>query len=112
MADRIVYSTDAAFCAACGRSPCACSDPSSARLRQREPVRLSFRRGAKGSGMTLVERLILNPQGKLELLRDLKKRLGCGGSIEEGALKLQGDHRDAAESELRARGYRVRRIGG
>ncbi len=112
MEDRPIYSTDPAFCPACRRSPCCCGDSSALRKRQPEPLRLSFQRGAKGSGVTRVERLVLHPTLKVRLLSDLKKRLGCGGALKEGALEFQGDHRDFLEAELKAQGYRVKRVGG
>jgi len=109
---RPVYSSDPAFCAACRRSPCACADPAQLKKRQPEPVRLSFVRGAKGAGVTRIERLVLHPTLKEQLLSRFKKRLGCGGAVKDGALEIQGDHRDFLESELLAEGYKVRRIGG
>lgn len=93
MENRTVYSTDPSF-------------------RQPDPLRLSFRRGAKGSGMTVVEGLILHPTLKEELLSRFKKRLGCGGAVKGGALELQGDRRDFIEAELKAQGYKVKRVGG
>jgi translation initiation factor 1 len=106
MPDRIVFSTDPCFCPACGKSPCGC------KCRQPEPVRLSFHRNMKGSGMTLVDRLQMHPAGKEELLRGFKKRLGTGGAVKSGVLELQGDHRDFVEADLKAKGYKVKRIGG
>ncbi|MDE2039967.1 MAG: translation initiation factor [Elusimicrobia bacterium] len=90
VADPIVYSSDPGF-------------------RQPEPLRLSFARAGKGSGVTRLERLILHPTLKLRLLTELKKRLGCGGAVKDGVLELQGDHRDAVEAELVKRGYKVKR---
>ncbi|MBI4676493.1 MAG: translation initiation factor [Elusimicrobia bacterium] len=80
--------------------------------KQAEPVRLSFRRNMKGSGMTLIDRLQMHPAGKEELLRGFKRRLGTGGTVKFGVLELQGDHRDLVEAELKADGYKVKRIGG
>lgn len=113
MADRIVYSTDPAWkppCEACSQSPCVCADK--ARRRQPEPLRLLFQRQGKGAGVTRVERLNLHPYLKEELLKKLKKRLGCGGAVKDGALELQGDHRDLVEAELVREGYKVKRAGG
>lgn len=110
--EKPVYSTDPSFCPACRRSPCCCAGPDAVKRRQPEALRLSFARGAKGSGVTRVERLILHPRLKEEMLKRLKKRLGCGGAIKEGALEFQGDHRDFLEAELKGEGYRVKRIGG
>lgn len=111
MENRPVYSTDPAFCPACRRSPCCCADPKAVKLRQPEALRLSFIRQASGAGVTRLERLILHPALKDEMLRGFKKRLGCGGAVKEGALEIQGDHRDFLEAELKAQGYRVKRVG-
>ena len=111
--DNIVYSTDPAWqppCPACGKSPCSCKFPS-VKPKQTEPVRVSFRRGHKGSGLTMIEKLQMHPAGKEELLRKFKKRLGVGGAVKLGALELQGDHRDPVEAELKGLGYKVRRLG-
>ena len=54
--DRIVYSSGpegTIICPNCGRSPCECPEGLAGDLRKRtqtEPVRVSFRRGCKGSG--------------------------------------------------------------
>lgn len=93
MSDKIFYSTDPSF-------------------RQPDPVRLSFHRASKGSGVTRVERLIMHPTLKEQLLSQLKKRLGCGGTVKDGSLELQGDRRDVVETELLKQGYKVKRIGG
>ena len=128
MSDNIVYSTDPGWkppCPACGKSPCACKSPSGkprtlapesidkvrGKPSQTEPVRVSFRRGHKGSGLTLIEKLQMHPAGKEELLKKLKKKLGVGGTVKLGALELQGDHRDAVEAELKTMGYKVKRLG-
>ena len=95
MTDKVVYSSDPKFCTACGRSPCVCADRTK-RPKQPEPVRISF----------------MHPRLKEDLLSKLKRRLGCGGTVADGTLELQGDHRDIVESELKKEGYPVRRIGG
>lgn len=77
-----------------------------------EPVRISFRRSAKGSGLTRVERLNMHPRLKEDLLKSWKRTLGCGGGVKDGVLELQGEHRSFVESELAALGLESRRIGG
>ncbi|MFA6433495.1 MAG: hypothetical protein WCW52_02235 [Elusimicrobiales bacterium] len=111
MQDNVVYSTDPGWkppCPACGKSPCCCKSLSG-KPKQTEPARISFCRGHKGSGLTMIERLQMHPAGKEELLKKLKKKLGVGGTVKLGALELQGDHRDAVETELKELGYKVRR---
>ena len=112
MGEKLVYSCGpdggSETCPACGAFPCECA---SQKKRQAEPVRISFRKGHKGSGLTLIERLQMHPAGKEELLKDLKKRLGVGGTVKFGVLELQGDQRDSVEARLKASGYKVRRIG-
>lgn len=98
MGDQVVYSSDPDW----GKK----GTP-----RQPEPVRLVFQRGAKGAGVSRVERLVMHPTLKDQLLSRLKKRLGCGGAVKDGVLEFQGDHRDALERELSAQGYKIRRIG-
>lgn len=73
---------------------------------------MSFQRGSKGSGVTRIERLIMHPSLKDKMLSDFKKRFGCGGTIKDGTMELQGDRRDAVEAELAAQGYKIKRIGG
>jgi translation initiation factor 1 len=112
MLDNIVYSTAPGWkppCPACGKSPCGCNS-SSGKPKQTEPVRVFFRRGHKGSGITIIEKIQMHPAGKEELLKKFKKNLGVGGTVKLGALELQGDHRDTVETELKSLGYKVKRL--
>jgi translation initiation factor 1 len=47
-----------------------------------------------------------------ELAGALKKRCGCGGTIKDGIIEIQGDHRDTLLLDLQTRGYRVKLAGG
>ena len=77
--------------------------PTTAAGPQRAVVRLE-RKGRRGKEVTVVEQLGL-AEGELKgWLTELQKALGCGGSLEGGALLLQGDQRGRLEAFLRARG--------
>lgn len=112
--DRVVYSTGPdgrLTCPDCRKTPCECPEGLAGEKKPRtqtEPVRVSFRRTGKGSGMTLVEKLPMHPAGKEELLKKFKKRLGVGGAVKNGVLEIQGDHKSFVGAELAAAGYKVR----
>jgi translation initiation factor 1 len=76
----------------------------------RAVVRLQ-RKGHGGKQMTAIEQLGL-PVAQLETwLHDLKKALGCGGSVEADVLVLQGDQRERLPTLLGARGVRKVVVG-
>ena len=106
MAD-IFYSTDPNFCPHCKHIPCVCNQLGAPK-KQTEPVRVRFIKNAKGSGVTLVERLPLHPQEKEELLKKIKKALGCGGTLKNGILEIQGDKKTRTAQILEKEGYKVR----
>jgi predicted translation initiation factor SUI1 len=62
--------------------------------------------------VTTVSDLPLNENGITELATKLKTRLGTGGTVKDGRIEIQGDHRDRIIEELEGLGYRVKRAGG
>ena len=75
----------------------------------RAVIRLE-RKGRSGKEVTVVEQLGLSAQELARWHQDLKRSLGCGGTVEGDALVFQGDQRQRLKDELLARG--VRRIVG
>ncbi|HTU80750.1 MAG TPA: hypothetical protein VMF61_01390 [Candidatus Acidoferrales bacterium] len=47
-----------------------------------------------------------------ELARELKRHCGTGGTAKNGAVEIQGDHRERIAAYLVARGRRVKLAGG
>src|SRR4051794_5515452 len=68
--------------------------------------------GRKGKTVTTVSGVPLDDAGVKELAGRLKKRCGVGGSVKDGVIELQGDHRDVVVQTLRAEGYDAVRAGG
>lgn len=64
------------------------------------------RKGRGGKTATVVEGLKLPPSGLERVARELKRALGCGASIEGGAVVLQGDLAERVAPWLAGRGAR------
>lgn len=69
-------------------------------------------KGRKGKGVTVVSGVPLGQAELEKLARDLKKKCGSGGTVRDGVIEIQGEHRDTLVAELGRRGYTVRRSGG
>lgn len=69
-------------------------------------------KGRRGKGVTIVSDLPLDEDGLTELAAKLKTRLGTGGTVKDGRIEIQGNHRDRIVAELEGLGYRVKRAGG
>jgi translation initiation factor 1 len=69
-------------------------------------------KGRKGKGMTVVTGVPLHPEGLRDLAKKLKQKCGTGGTLKNGRIEIQGDHRDLLVAELQSLGYTVKRTGG
>ena len=68
--------------------------------------------GRKGKTVTTVANVALDDAGLKELAGKLKKRCGVGGSVKDGVIELQGDHREVVLEVLKAEGYDAVAAGG
>ena len=72
-------------------------------------------RASKGRGgkvVTLIKNLHLSPDGYKALTKHLKQACGSGGTIKDGVIEIQGDHRDTIALALQQLGYRTKMAGG
>jgi translation initiation factor 1 len=47
-----------------------------------------------------------------ELASLLKRRCGCGGSLKDGVIEIQGDHVQLLLDELLKQGFKAKKSGG
>ena len=113
----LVYSTDAGrMCPACRRPVAACT--CAAARAPATPVGDGIARirretgGRGGKTVTVVTGLTLAAPALLALCKRLKAACGTGGTVREGGLELQGDHRDAVSALLAKEGFRSKLAGG
>jgi translation initiation factor 1 len=69
-------------------------------------------KGRRGKTVTTIEGVPLPDDDLRELGSELKRRCGTGGSVKDGVIEIQGDHRDILITELEGHGYTVKRAGG
>jgi translation initiation factor 1 len=75
-------------------------------------IRLLLERRASGRVVTVVTGLPGSAREVAELCKALKSACGAGGTVKDGVLELQGDHRPRVEAYLQSRGLRFKRSGG
>ena len=117
----IVYRTGIGrICPGCRRpaAQCVCKDSKGRPLPAAtgsgaDAVRVSrTTQGRAGKAVTLVTGLPLS-DGELETLAsELKRRCGSGGTVRQGVIEIQGEHRDTLVAELLRRGFAAKRAGG
>jgi len=108
----LVYSTaHGRMCPQCGKpkAECACGKP---QAPKGDGVVRVGREVRKGAGVTVVSGLPLDGEALKALAKELKARCGSGGTVKEGVIEIQGDHRDKVLEELGRRGFKAKRSGG
>ncbi len=103
------------MCPDCRRpiEQCRCKEKAASAQSGAGNVRVSRQtKGRKGKGVTVVAGLPLGQADLEKLGRELKKKCGSGGTVRDGTIEIQGEHRDALVEELTRRGYSAKRSGG
>ena len=115
MTARIIYSTGiGSLCPNCRRPVRECVCPKGVPGAPKPaPVRVGREvQGRAGKGVTTISGLPLSLSDIESLATRLKKRCGSGGTVREGVIEVQGDHRDAIVAELIKLGWPAKKSGG
>ncbi|MBU0483231.1 MAG: translation initiation factor Sui1 [Proteobacteria bacterium] len=111
----LVYSTESGrICPACNNQTvkCVCQKLQSVPKSDGIVRLIRETKGRKGKGVTLITGLPLDHEGLKKIATSLKQKCGSGGSLKNGVIEIQGDHREVLENELSKLGYKVKRAGG
>lgn len=70
------------------------------------------RKGRGGKTVSVITGVMSHEAGQQALLKLLKNKLGTGGTLKDGVLEIQGDHRDQIVELLNGLGYKAKKSGG
>ncbi|MCZ2122476.1 MAG: translation initiation factor [Anaerolineales bacterium] len=68
--------------------------------------------GRNGTPVSLVKNLVLSADDMKALAKKLKQQCGTGGTIKDGVIEIQGEHRQKISEILIKLGYKVKIAGG
>lgn len=102
------------MCPDCGQPVAACACRKNPTLIEGDGiVRVGLEsKGRGGKQVTTVFGAPVIPEKLLELGQELRKLCGSGGTVKNGRIEIQGNHRLAVIEELRKRGWVVKSSGG
>ena len=116
---RTVYtSSSGRICPDCGRpvAECTCTQKtarSAPSAKGDGVVRVALaRKGRAGKTVSVVTGLNLGDEALKTLASDLKRRCGTGGTVKDGTIEIQGDHRDTLVAALKEQGIPAKKAGG
>ncbi|MBR9871355.1 MAG: translation initiation factor Sui1 [Gammaproteobacteria bacterium] len=110
----LVFSTEQGrMCPGCRNpvSECSCGEP--VQPEGDGVVRVSREtKGRKGKGVTLITGIPMDSKALKDYAKVLKAKCGTGGTVKDGVVEIQGDHRDLLVPLLQQKGWTVKRSGG
>jgi len=69
-------------------------------------------KGRKGKSVSIISGIPLEDKALAQLARRLKSRCGSGGTVKDGVIEIQGDHRNLLVEELKKEGFSAKSSGG
>ena len=117
---RMVYSTDSGrICSGCRQpvSKCICKKKKGEKKQPAHPgdgvIRIRREvKGRKGKTVTAILGIPLDDKELKQFVKILKRRCGTGGTVKDGMVIIQGDHRKTLLKEIEKQGYTAKLAGG
>jgi translation initiation factor 1 len=116
---RLVYSTESGkICTSCQKplADCTCKKKKSrsqTNIKTDGIIRIRREvKGRKGKMVTTVSGFQISADELKNLAAQLKRHCGAGGSVKDGVILIQGDHRNTLITELKNRGFEAKFAGG
>jgi translation initiation factor 1 len=113
---RTVYTTQSGrICPNCGKpvAACTCKKKTAVPSGGDGVVRVALeKKGRGGKTVSVITGLPLSGDALRDLASDLKRRCGTGGTVKDGVIEIQGDHRDTLTAALKEHGYHAKKAGG
>lgn len=104
----LVYSTNPDY-----QHPGSEDEESATLPPQQQDLRVSLdKRHRKGKEVTLITGFVGGEEDLKDLGKEIKNKMGVGGSAKNGELLIQGDLRDEIVTLLKDKGYKVKKSGG
>jgi len=93
------------LCQVCGlpKELCACENIA----REQQLIVISSQKRRYGKVVTIVEGVNENDINIDDLARTLKTKCASGGTVKEGRIELQGEHRKKVEQVMKEIGFQV-----
>ena len=95
----------AGICPTCGlpKEICACEEIA----REQQEIRISTAKRRYGKVVTIVEGIDASDIDIEDLARQLKTKCASGGTVKDGKIELQGDHKKKVEAVLQELGFPI-----
>ncbi|MCD6383118.1 MAG: stress response translation initiation inhibitor YciH [Thermoplasmata archaeon] len=92
------------ICPRCGlpKDLCVCEEIA----REQQEIKVSTQKRRYGKVVTIITGFDPSEIDVESLAKELKTRCAAGGTVKEGAIELQGDHKKKVINILREKGYK------